>query len=125
MYELDELEARTGPLKARRAELRAALAALAAPAPTRLHPKAGDYYVALVDDLAAALEGEDAAEARDLIRSTIQRVDFEPRPGKGNFNLTLHGQLATLLGISEGATGCHCEVELGAGTGFEPVTFRL
>ena len=120
-YELDVLEARTGPLKARRAELKAALATLDAPAPIRLHPKAGSFYADLVADLATAIEGDDAAELRDLIRTTIDHVDFEPRPGLGDFNLTVHGQLATILGIA----APRCEVRVGAGTGFEPVTFRL
>lgn len=126
-FEVDELGRRILPLKARRAELRAALAAAAAPPPVRLHPRAADYYVQLVDDLAAALEGDDAAPARDLIRSAIERVDFAPRPGLGNFDLEAHGKLATLLGVSERAAAgsSNCEVRMGAGTGFEPVTFRL
>lgn len=123
VFEVDELAARVAPLKARRAELQTALAAVEAPPAVRLHPKAGEHYAGLVGVLAASLEGEDAQEAREAIRALIERVDLLPGPGLGKFELTVHGQLATLLGLTERVT--NCEVTVGAGIGFEPMTFRL
>jgi hypothetical protein len=63
---------------------------------------------------------------RTALRALIERVDLEPVKGLGKFSLNIHGKLAALLGVSErAAAASHCEVLVGAGTGFEPVTFRL
>jgi len=46
--------------------------------------------------------------------------------GLGKFDLEVHGKLKALLGVAERASrSSTCEVVVGAGTGFEPVTFRL
>jgi hypothetical protein len=68
---------------------------------------------------------EDGGEGiRDQVRELIERVDFIPLQGLGRFDLRVHGKLAALLEVSEeAAVGCGRFV--GAGTGFEPVTFRL
>ncbi|HWF01528.1 MAG TPA: recombinase family protein, partial [Caulobacteraceae bacterium] len=116
LFEIDELEIRLRPLRARQAELRARLALVDEPQPVRLHPKAADYYAALAADLVQFLEGEDAGEARDLIRSAIEAVDFIPLEGMGKFDLQVHGQLAALLGISE--RGRQSDGVVGAGTRF-------
>ncbi len=125
-YEVDQLASRLAPLRARAAELQARLD-LAAAAPTiRLHPKAADYYRALAEQLGAVIADDDAGEIRDLVRAAIERIDFHPAEGLGNFALQIHGTLAALLGVSERAaqpTGCG--VVVGAGIGFEPMTFRL
>ena len=65
-------------------------------------------------------------------------MDFYPLEGLGKFDLQMHGSLAVFLGQNEariakspassgGASGVptRCEVDLGAGVGFEPTTFRL
>ena len=57
------------------------------------------------------------------LRKLIERVDFTPLPEQRAFALRVHSRLADLLGISEGSGDCG--VSVGAGTGFEPVTFRL
>ncbi len=127
VFDLDELEARVAPLKSRRAQLRTALESAGKPKAVRLHPRAAEFYRDLTENLAEALNAPDGGEARDLVRSVIDRVDFHARPGLGNFTLEVHGKLAALLGVSERAAAytSNCEVGLGAGTGFEPVTFRL
>ena len=69
----------------------------------------------------------------DLIRSMIERVVLHPRnEGKG-LNAELYGDLANILSacagaqkkdaLEQGLTGR--QLSLVAGTGFEPVTFRL
>jgi DNA invertase Pin-like site-specific DNA recombinase len=94
-YELDELAARTGPLKARQAELQDRLAQAEAPRAVPLHPRAADHYRELLEDLAAALEGEDALDAREAFRALIERVDFTPLEGRGAYALQVHGKVST------------------------------
>ncbi len=70
------------------------------------------------------------AAAFDRPRSMIERVDITPRADGNGVDTLLHGDLAGILalgrndkrptGVSDGA-----QVTLVAGTGFEPVTFRL
>ena len=69
----------------------------------------------------------------DLIRSMIERVVLHPRnEGKG-LNAELYGDLANILSACAGAQNKNAleqgltgrQLSLVAGTGFEPVTFRL
>ena len=92
-----------------------------------LHPGAAEAYRLLAECLHEVLEGDDAEEVRAEVRRLIDRVDFHPLDGLGKFDLRVHGKLAALLGVSERAAALtsECEVIVGAGTGFEPVTFRL
>lgn len=118
------------PLKARRAALEGALAAADAPAVVRMHPGAAAAYAALAQDLAQTLAADDAGEVRDAFRALIERVDFHPLEGHGQFGLTVHGSLARLLQVGEagGKSGApkrenptargDCGVSLGAGARF-------
>lgn len=115
--EVDELKARSAPLKARREALEADLAAAGEPTALRLHPGAAEFYRGLVDQLAEVLADADAGEVRLAMRRLIERVDFTPLDGHGRYDLVVHGKIAALLGIAERAAGTsHCEVKLGAGT---------
>ena len=119
LIESAELATRLPPIRDRKAELTARLAAIEAPQPIQLHPRAGEYWAEIIETLGEALEGEDADDARTAVRGLIDHVDFAPEPGLGEFSLTVHGRLGQVLGISEQlAQGC--EVRLGAGTGFDP-----
>ena len=73
--------------------------------------------------------GDDAEAARNAFRGLLDRVLFIPRNGKGEFELELQGRLAALLEQPGKTKTPHastaCGVSVGAGTGFEPVTFRL
>ena len=141
---IEELKAKSVPLKARRAELQALLAEAAEPQVLSLHPGVAEAYRRMAEQLREALDAEQGEEARDAIRALIDTVVFIPAEGLGKFELEIQGNLARLLRIS-GSTGAkaqthkspeasgdgayegshRCEVLVGAGVGFEPTTFRL
>jgi site-specific DNA recombinase len=142
--EIEELKARSAPLKSRRAELEALLAEAEEPAILSLHPGVAEAYRRMAGQLRAAMDDVDGEAARDAVRSLIDQVVFIPVEGLGKFELEIQGNLARLLRISaaggaeaqthkspaangDGAfEGPHgCEVLVGAGAGFEPATFRL
>lgn len=110
-------------LEAQRASLEAELTAEEAPSPVSLHPGIAEHYRRVVGDLAQALhrrDSEAAAEARDLVRRLIETVVVTPLPERGQYGLTVKGQIAALVG-QDG----DCTIVVGAGAGFEPATFRL
>ena len=127
VIEIDELKAISTDLKARKVEIEDRLANAEAPSAVSLHPGAAEAYRQLAESLHLALGAADGEEVRAELRKLIERVDFEPQNGLGNFGLQIHGKLAALLGVSEraAASSHNCGVLVGAGTGFEPVTFRL
>ncbi len=90
------------PLKARRAEITAALQSAEAPPVIQLHPGAAAAYQALAETIEDALASDDGQEARDAFRALIQHVDFIPQKGMGRFDLRVHGTLAEMLQISAG-----------------------
>ena len=117
------LKARHGE---RKAELEAKLASLEQPTDVAVHPGAAQAYARLASRLHEVMGGSDGETVRDEVRKLIERVDFQPLDGLGKFDLQVSGKLAALLGVSERAAATtDCGVFLGAGTGFEPVTFRL
>ncbi len=76
---------------------------------------------------------ETKAEAMDAIRSLIDHVDLQPL-NDGGMAAELHGELAGIWAQStearlEGSKRASCvamsQLTVVAGTGFEPVTFRL
>jgi len=91
----------------------------------------------IVEDLSSALDVPETEEraARDAIRALIQQVRFTPRETAGEYELEIVGDLAPILHLNNkkapSEEGAFCRTEdqsqrrLGAGTGFEPVTFRL
>ena len=110
-------------LEVKRATLESELAAEEAPSPVSLHPGIAEHYRRVVGDLAQALhrsDSEAAAEARDLVRRLIETVVVTPLPERGQYELTVKGQIAALVG-QDG----DCTIVVGAGAGFEPATFRL
>ena len=140
--EIDDLKARSTPLKARRAELEVLLAEIDEPEMIALHPAAAQAYAQLASRLHEALEGDEGEEVRTELRKLIEGVDLHPLPQKGKFELEVRGTLAALLGVgaaqtsknpaakTNGVSGSfgltsESEVTLGAGAGFEPATFRL
>ncbi len=131
VMDLDEVSGLTEPLKGRRCEIEAQLAGVdAPPSVVQLHPSAAEAYRALAENLETALVGDDAEEVRQAVRDLIEVVEFHPREGKGDFVLTIHGTLASLLQFSTEAQNAknprpRSGVSLGAGAGFEPATFRL
>ena len=115
----------------RRLELERELETANAPAP-RLHPNVAEVYRRKVEELHNALRQEDAAPARELVRGLVEAIVLLPEDGR--LKVEVRGELAEILRLS----GCANEkapagrpellaeqVKMVAGTGFEPVTFRL
>ena len=108
-------------LEQRRSELEMKLEAAPAEPDVMLHPAAPARYRQLVERLAEVLaqpESLEIAEARDALRALIRSVVVTARPERSTFDVTVETELAPL--VSGGSS-----LTVGAGTGFEPVTFRL
>jgi site-specific DNA recombinase len=78
------------------------------------------------------LEGDDAAEARELLRSLVDSITLHPDE-KGQ-HVEVRGELAAILCLASGGAAIKAggstdvlavQIKMVAGTGFEPVTFRL
>ena len=90
-------------------------------------------YRERVADLRAALTQEDyKAEAAEILRTLIDRIELTPdQHGKG-LSISLHGDLAGIFALPANKKGpldasdplVDC-TKLVAGAGFEPATFRL
>ncbi|WP_237213357.1 recombinase family protein [Falsiroseomonas oryziterrae] len=126
------LKARLEELERRKAALEAELAGAEAPAP-RLHPNLAEVYRERIAELSRALESEDAAQAREVVRGLVEAIRLVPEVGQ--LRIEVRGALGAILALAEGARndkrlGCVAEallvqIKMDAGTGFEPVTFRL
>ena len=67
-------------------------------------PQLSDLYRRKVEALEAALAGgEDSAEAMVMVRIMIDRVVLTPSPAGAGLNAGLHGELAGVLAVCEGA----------------------
>jgi hypothetical protein len=98
------LQQRLDELEARKAELERDLGAAPTAAP-RLHPRLAEVYRQKVERLGAALEGPDATEALEVVRSLIERVVLHPAPGgQRGFEIELVGEITAMvnLGRDEG-----------------------
>jgi site-specific DNA recombinase len=103
------------------------------PDPIRLHPGMAQIYRRRIADLVGALvEEDDSGTAREAIRSLIDRVVLTPdNAAKGGLRIDLEGELAGILALAtdhkgvNGRSDLQRQVKMVAGTGFEPVTFRL
>ena len=125
-------------LEANEEVLRATMTEAPADTPD-IHPNIANIYAKKVERLADALNRpEDRDEAAEAIRSLIERVTLTPGTKRGEINITLHGEFGAILqwlGACAGrrnddspaaeATRLGVSSKLVAGTGFEPVTFRL
>ncbi len=126
-------------LEAKEDVLRARLAAMPADMPD-IHPNIAEIYRRKVGQLAEALDHpEERNEAADAIRGLIERVTLFPGTKRGEVTATLSGEFGAIIEWvaareaqeagrdktpSAGASGV-LSVSVVAGTGFEPVTFRL
>ena len=98
-----------------------------------LHPDLGRVYREKVGQLTAAFEDEALkAQAFERLRALIEAVVLMPEDG--DLTIDLRGELASMLSLCAGAetqkasadvTEEALQIKLVAGTGFEPVTFRL
>ena len=118
-----------------------------------MHPTFAEAYRRNMTRIAEALNGSGmkAGDARRALRSLVELVTAEPRSGGRGLALVVQGRLAQILHIAndrldagrdsrmrnvvaeagstakqrEAPEGADCMKRLVAGTGFEPVTFRL
>ena len=107
----------------------------AAENPVLIHPNMANHYRDQIAALREALTDEHAqAQAADLIRKLVEKIVLTPEAGEGGGSLSidLHGHLAGILSLATkakrplGESGLEVGyTKLVAGTGFEPVTFRL
>ena len=122
-------------LEDRRTMLETDLAQAVAPAP-RLHPNLPMLYRQRVAELSQALQEEGGDATGEAIRALVEEVRLVPEDG--SLLIELRGELSAILGLAAGSgeirPGCGREaaaqslavqVKMVAGTGFEPVTFRL
>ncbi len=125
------LVARLRELEAREDELKARLAHTPVDIPD-IHPNVAVIHRRKVERLAEALRHpQDCDEAAEAIRALIERITLTPGPNRGEIAATLHGDFGTILEWTAqkqntpGAFASGVSVSVVAGTGFEPVTFRL
>ena len=121
-------------LEERKAYLIETLASAEAPPPV-LHPSMAVIYRERVATLYQALQQDDTrAQAAEVIRSLVSEIVLTPTAGLLEINV--QGDLAGILTIAaagrqqkspslSGAGSSVSQVKVVAGTGFEPVTFRL
>ena len=123
---LETLEARLGELDG--------LLAAPAPTPVRLHPNLSEIYKKKVTELAVTLADPDIRTAAlEAVRGLITRVTVQS--GDDGLNLELDGALTAMIGLAQSdksqpnewldSKAVASSVKVVAGTGFEPVTFRL
>ena len=120
-------------LEARKAELENKLAALPEQDPIVLHPALTETYRAKITALADSLnQAASRSEASELLRGLVSEVRLHPDEGAEDGHvIELYGELAAILELSAPRnnnsrrfTG-RVSVQVVAGVGFEPTTFRL
>ena len=121
-------------LEAEKIKLEAMMSAEPREVLTVLHPAMSGLYKNSVMNLRQALTGQDAqAEAMDLLRGLIDRIVVHPpNADAAEVLIDIEGDLAGILSVSDKskkAAGLSpddlVQIKMVAGTGFEPVTFRL
>ena len=133
----DSMKARMDALEAERKDLETRLDALPAPAPATLHPGLVDVYARKIADLSAALDhAATRAEAAEILRGLIERITLVPDADAPNGHvIEIYGELGAIVALCNGGVVTNANAHRGggrvgqvtmvAGTGFEPVTFRL
>ena len=132
------LQQKLTELEAQKAALEAELGQPVQATP-RLHPNLAGVYRDRVARLQDALDGTDAVTALEALRGLIEQVILYPAAdGRRGFQIELIGQIAAMLRLGSGAPHTpnsranhavrdmfEISTKVVAGTGFEPVTFRL
>ena len=118
--------ARINALAAEKRQLEQQIAAAEATVnPVALHPGAARAYARKVESLRSIDTSDPHAEHLvAAVRPLIDKVTITPQESRKPVDITVYGLLATLLLASTGSPH-QFRGELVAGTGFEPVTFRL
>ena len=125
------IKARMQALEERRERLEQEMAAAVEPAP-RLHPNLAEVYRQRMSDLSELLRRDDHAEAREAVRELVEEIRLVPE--EGALGIELRGELAAMLRLADASAAPNAcdvlapfwsQIKRDAGTGFEPVTFRL
>jgi len=125
-----QLKDKVGKLENRKAELEQMLAEAEEPPPL-LHPEMATYYREQVGALHDTLQDETEAtrlKAGEILRSLVSEIILTPEAAE--LKIDVRGDLAGILAVSlktktpARRTGVS-QVEMVAGIGFEPMTFRL
>ena len=122
---------RLAALEARRLTLEGEMATAQVPAP-RLHPGLAEIYRKKVAELATALNADNTTEAWHTVRGLVEEITLHPEGDRQR--IKVRGELAAILALGGGGTNnkgagdtdaLSVQMKMVAGTGFEPVTFRL
>ena len=120
------LKAKLDALETRKGEIEDALAT-PLPSPVRLHPGLSSLYHKKVKELAQTLAGPAIRTAAlEIIRGLITRVTIHET--ETGVKIELEGAMTAMIGLAQPEAKhvlYHCSVEMVAGAGFEPATFRL
>jgi site-specific DNA recombinase len=129
------MKARLAELKGEREKLKSECRAFDPAAfDVLMHPQLAEGYRRKIERLERLFEGSDQDEARDIVRSMIERVVLTPRRDRSGLDATLYGALAALMSASAEIAGIKKPPAAGpsggqlsvvAGAGFEPAAFRL
>ena len=126
-------------IEQKREAMRLQIAATSVPEPIpTLHPNLPDLYRRRVSVLEEALQDEATAlAAAEALRCLVDAVLVYPGQKRGEVSIELRGDLAAFMHLADAQMGLDGKVAvqtggygevlgtLVAGTGFEPVTFRL
>ena len=146
------MKARLAELEAEKADLLSQKDTVSNIPNISVHPNLAGLYSKKVEELESLLdEAEHRDEAMELIRSLIDKIALTPKE-EGGLDAVLHGDLARILALCSAGTEVVKEAKplrvvnvagskrkealevcvpqglrlsVVAGTGFEPVTFRL
>ncbi len=129
--QFDEIREMMTTLVSERDRYRRELADLDAEPAVALMPNLAERYRRSVADLSEALAGDmaEVQTAREALRGLVAAVIASPAQQGRGVALEVRGQFAAMVAIANdnsaprGAGGCM--ITMVAGTGFEPVTFRL
>ena len=131
------MKARMDGLETDKARLATQLTDLPEPEPITLHPGLADAYARTIADLVTALNADDTREeASDILRGLIEKIVLLPDAAAPNGHaIALYGELGAILSLCGAGDSTNAnahqvggrfgQVTMVAGTGFEPVTFRL
>jgi len=119
--------ARLRDLEARKSKIAAELATVS-PFPESViefHPDLPDRYRRLVDRLSGVLATDAALQAsgRDAVAALVARIEIEPGPARGEYEIVIYGRLAGLLeaagvpGIVEASRLASNDCKTGSGGG--------
>ena len=125
------LQQRLNELEARQTNIEQLIAATPA-SPVRLHPNLAQVYRRQVEQLQQALDHPEIRdEAVQILRGLIEHVLIGP--ADQGLEIEIVGEIAKMVSLGLGSNAKEaslnerlaCSVKVVAGTGFEPVTFRL